>query len=180
MSTSLLTSSSTISLSSPLVSEKPGATFKFLFILLSCLLALIIGFILSLILVTQFLQIPTRPPPSSGSFSTVSDHNAKQNNHLFDQFDSISVDSLDFQIDICEDFYHFVCREWLIHHPLSPLEFKRSWLTERSQDIRENFARMLANASDTHAYHHQLESEKNRAEQVTSEPDIDDTSTKNE
>ena len=74
-------------------------------------------------------------------------------------------------------FIIFVCRKWLINHPLSPLEFKRSWLTETSHDIREKFARTLANLSDTHAYNHQIEIQ---TQQVTNEIELDDTSAKNE
>jgi hypothetical protein len=169
-STSLLTSSSTTSLSFPLLAEKPDASFKFLILLLSLFIALIIGFILSLILVTQFIYIPS----SSKSFSILS----KENNYLFEHFDLISIDQLDFNIDVCKDFYHFVCRKWLVNHPLSPLEFKRSWLTERSYDIREKFSKILANISDNHV----LELENNQTEQVitNTETDIDDTSTRNE
>ena len=179
-STSLLTTSSTASLSFPLIVDKPGASFKFLILFLSLLIALIIGFILSLVLVTQFIQVPTRTSASPGLFSTVSEQNAIENHYRFGGLNSTWSDQVDFNIDVCEDFYNFVCRKWLINHPLSPLEFKRSWLTERSNDIREKFARILANLSDIHAYNHQIETKTNQTEQVISEIDIDDTSAKDE
>ena len=93
--TSFLTSSSSTSLTFPLLVEKPGVRFKLLFLLLSLLIALIIGFILSLILVTQFIHIPTRT-----SYTI-------QNNYLFEHFDSIWIEQLDFNANICEDFYNF-------------------------------------------------------------------------
>jgi len=179
-STSLLTSSSTISLTLPLPVEKPGVRFKLFILLLSLLIALTIGFILSLVLVTQFIHIPTRTFLSPESFSTLSEQNTIQNNHLFEHLDSIWIDQLDFNTNVCEDFYNFVCRKWLVDHPLSPLEFKRSWLTETSHDIREKFARILANFSDSHAYNHQMEIENNQTEQVTGETELDDASAKNE
>jgi hypothetical protein len=138
---------------------------------------LIIGFILSLIIVTQFIHVPIRNSLSQRFLSTLSEPNAvnnnNNNNHLFEHLDSIWIDELDFHTDVCEDFYGFVCRKWLINHPLSPLEFKRSWLTERSQDIREKFAKILANLSDIHAYNHQMEIEKNQTEQIIGETEID-------
>jgi hypothetical protein len=129
------------------------------------------------VFVTQFIHVPTRTSPSPGLYSTVSEQNAIQNNYRFEQFHSTWIDQLDFNVDVCEDFYNFVCGKWLINHPLSPLEFKRSWLTERSHDIREKFARILANLSDIHAYN---ETKINQTEQVTSEIDIDDTSANDE
>jgi hypothetical protein len=183
-STSLLASSSSTSFTLPLLAEKPGVRFKLLILLLSLIIALIIGFILSLILVTQFIHVPTTTSLTEGVFSTLSERNAVNNNHLFEYLDSIWIDELDFHTNICENFYGFVCRKWLINHPLSPLEFKRSWLTERSQDIREKFAKILANLSDIHAYNHQMEIEKNQTKPITEETEIDYfgglTSSKNE
>lgn len=174
-SISLLTSVSSTSLSLPLISEKPGVRFKLLILLLSLLIALTIGFILSLILVTQFIHLPARSP-----FSLLSEENLLDKNDLFKRFDSTLIDRFNFQSNICDNFYDFVCQKWLINHSLSPLDFKRSWLTERSEDIRGNFAKILANLSDIHAYNHQIEIEKNQ----TKELEIDDfnelTSSKNE
>jgi hypothetical protein len=176
-STSLLTFASSTSLSLPLLAEKPGVRFKLFILFLSLFIALIIGFILSLIIVTQFIHVPIRNSLSQRFLSTLSEPNAvnnnNNNNHLFEHLDSIWIDELDFHTDVCEDFYGFVCRKWLINHPLSPLEFKRSWLTERSQDIREKFAKILANLSDIHAYNHQMEIEKNQTEQIIGETEID-------
>jgi hypothetical protein len=163
-STSLLTSS----LSLPLLAEKPGVRFKLLILLLSLFIALIIGFILSIILVTQFIHVPTPTSLPQRIFSTLSERNTVNNNHLFEY-----LDELDFHTNICENFYGFVCRKWLVNHPLSPLEFKRSWLTERSQDIREKVSKILANLSDIHAYNHQIEIEKNQTKEITEEPEID-------
>jgi hypothetical protein len=183
-SSSLLTSPSSTSLSLPLIAEKPGVRFKLLILLLSLLIALIIGFILSLVLIRQLIHLPPQTSLSHGFSSNLSEQNSMSNNHLFEHFDSIWIDELDFHTDICEDFYSSVCQKWLVNHPLSPLEFKRSWLTERSHDIREKFAKILANLSDIHAYNQQMELEKNQTEEIAGEPDIDDlggfTSTKNE
>ncbi len=173
-STNLLISSSSTSISFPLTVEKPGVRFKIFILLLTLFISLIIGFILSLIFVTQFIHvIPKHTFLSHELFSILPKQNTIHNKYLFD---SIWIDQLDFNnTNICENFYSFVCQKWLINHPLSPLEFKRSWLTEKSQDIRENFANILANIS----YKHQIE-----IEQVTIETEIDDydglTSAKNE
>lgn len=161
-SISLLTSSTSLTL--PLVAEKPGVRFKLLILLLSLLIALIIGFILSLILVTQFIHVPIHK-----SFSLFSE---KQN--------TFSEHDLDLHENICENFYESVCRKWLINHPLSPLEFKRSWLTERSKDIRDNFAKTLTNLSEIHAYNYQIEIEKNQTEETIIDDYNELTSPKNE
>ncbi|CAF4717692.1 unnamed protein product, partial [Rotaria socialis] len=63
------------------------------------------------------------------------------------------------------DFYGFTCRKWLSNHPLSPLELKRSWLTERSQNIRDAFAERLANLSEIEAYNYQLQADKNNTQE---------------
>jgi len=45
-------------------------------------------------------------------------------------------------------------------------------LTETSQDIREKFAKILANLSDIHAYNHQMKMKKNQTEEITGETEI--------
>ncbi|CAF5068386.1 unnamed protein product, partial [Rotaria magnacalcarata] len=84
-STSLLTSSSTIPLSFPLVSQKPGVRFK-LFCLFLCLItALAIGFILSLLFITQIIRTPKSNFLSYRFFSKSSERNAINNQiHLFE------------------------------------------------------------------------------------------------
>ncbi|UJR33154.1 hypothetical protein I4U23_020611 [Adineta vaga] len=185
-STSLLTtSSSTTSLTLPLIAEKPGVRFKVTILFLALFIALTIGFILSLLLVTQIITVPTHSLPSHRFRTILWEHNVTNYNHrLFQHLDSVLIGQLDFNTTVCRDFYSFVCRKWLIQHPLSPLEFKRSWLTERSQDIREKFARTLANFSINHAYNYQIEIKKNQTTEVTKETEIVDfdglTSIKNE
>jgi hypothetical protein len=164
-SVSLLTSASGTSLSLPLIAEKAGVRFKLFILLLSLFIALIIGFILSLLLVTQLIHVPKRTSLSRRYLSTLSEQN---DNRL-----------LDFNVDVCEDFYGVVCRKWLVNHPLSTLDFKRSWLTERSRDIRNKFAEKLTNLSDIQAYNHQIEINKNQTEEPTNEIDFE-TSAKNE
>jgi hypothetical protein len=176
-SVSLLTSPSTTSLSFPLMGEKAGVRFKLCILFLSLFIALLIGFMLSLLLLTQFIHTP-KYTSLSNQFS--SEKNAIENNYrLFQHFNLLWINELDFSIDVCEDFYTFVCRKWLTNHPLSPLEFKRSWLTERSKDIRNKFAEKLAELSEIQAYNQQ-----NQTEEVTTEPEFDDigglTPTKNE
>jgi uncharacterized membrane protein YraQ (UPF0718 family) len=165
-STSLLTSSSTIPLPFPLISQKPGVRFK-LFCLLLCLItALTIGFILSLLFITQIIRMPKPNFLSYQFFSKSSEQNAVNNKiHLFEHFNPLWTDELDFSTDICNDFYGFICRKWLSNHPLSPLELKRSWLTERSQNIRENFAEKLANASEIEAYNYRTKADKNNTQE---------------
>lgn len=126
-STSVLISSS--SLSFPLIAEKPGIRFKLVILLLALVFALLIGFLLSLILLSQVIHLPTQ---KFIPIVTQRSHQILNEKHL------------------CEDFYGFICRKWLIDHPLSILDFKRSWLTERSKDIREKFARILSNLSEIH------------------------------
>ncbi|CAF4154300.1 unnamed protein product, partial [Rotaria sp. Silwood1] len=46
-----------------------------------------------------------------------------------------------------------------------PLELKRSWLTERSQNIREAFAEKLANLSEIEAYNYQMKADKNNTQE---------------
>jgi len=172
-STSVLTSSTSLTL--PLIAEKPGVRFKLLILLLSLLIALIIGFILSLLLVTQLIQIPKSSPSSHRFHSILSEkYVVNNNNRLFAYLDPLWIEELDFSTNVCHDFYGFVCRKWLIDHPLSPLEFKRSWLTERSQDIRKQFAQTLTNLSEIYAYNHQMEVNKNPTEVITRELDIVD------
>ncbi|CAF3536820.1 unnamed protein product [Adineta steineri] len=188
-STSLLTSSSSsTSLTLPLIAEKTGARFKLLILLLGLFIALTIGFILSLLLVTQLNHHVPKHALSSQQFHSILSKqnitNNKNKNRLFEHLDSVWIDELDFNTDICYNFYGFVCRKWLTNHPLSPLDFKRSWLTERSQDIRQKFALTLANLSEIYAYNYQMEIKKNQTETTTKEMDIVDfeglTSVKNE
>lgn len=61
----------------------------------------------------------------------------------------------DFTADICHDFYNFVCRQWIIAHPLSVSEIKRTWFTEKSREIRTNFHQFLINASRSEFEHGQ-------------------------
>jgi hypothetical protein len=187
-SISLLTSPSSTSLSFPLIAEKPGVRFKLCILLLSLLIALIVGFILSILLVTQLIHVPKHSLLSHRFYSTLSEQNTinyDNNNRLFEHLNSSWINQLDFSVDICDDFYSFVCRKWLTNHLLSPLDFKRSWLTERSQDIRAKFAEKLVNLSETEVYNHQMEiNDKNQTEEVTAEVEIDgfvsSASTKNE
>ena len=110
---------------------------------------------------TQFVHVPQRTS-SSDEFSKRLAENAinKNNRRFFEHFDLWWLDELDFNIDICDDFYEFVCQKWLNDHPLSPLEFKRSRLTERSRDIREKFAQTLANLSTVETYNYQVNVKK--------------------
>ncbi|CAF1516819.1 unnamed protein product [Rotaria magnacalcarata] len=165
-STSLLTSSSTIPLSFPLVSQKPGVRFK-LFCLFLCLItALAIGFILSLLFITQIIRTPKSNFLSYRFFSKSSERNAINNQiHLFEHVNPLWINELDLSADICNDFYGCICRKWLSNHPLSPLELKRSWLTERSQNIREAFAEKLANLSEIEAYNYQMKADKNNTQE---------------
>ena len=156
-STSFLISSSSSSLSFPLAVEKPGIRFKLVILLLSLFLALLVGFLLSLILVTQVIQIPNR--------------------RIIPLVTHVPIDHSGWNTNICEDFYGFICGKWLIDHPLSTLDFKRSWLTERSKDIREKFARILANFSDTHVEHYQTDMNNNQTDEID---DDGYSSTKNE
>ncbi|CAF1659282.1 unnamed protein product, partial [Didymodactylos carnosus] len=59
------------------------------------------------------------------------------------------INDVDFTLNPCDDFYAFSCRKWLHQHPLSALEFKRSWLTERSKQIRTNFAKTFLDFSSS-------------------------------
>lgn len=158
-STSLITTSSTVSLSYPLLAEKAGIRFKILILILSLCIALAIGFILSLIFLTQVIHLPKHTSLSRGYFTTIIEKNFLEKHRLFEQLKSLSIEQFDFQSDICDDFYGFICRKWLTNHTLNPYEFKRSWLTEKSRDIRENFARILANLTD----HYQFENEQNQS-----------------
>ncbi|CAF1158867.1 unnamed protein product [Adineta ricciae] len=185
-STSLLTtSSSTTSLTLPLIAGKAGVRFKITILFLGLFIALIIGFILSLLLVSQVISVPTQSLPSHRFHTTAWEHSVTKHNHrLFQYLDSFLIDQLDLNTDVCRDFHGFVCRKWLTQHPLSPLEFKRSWLTESSESIRSNFARTLTNYSENYAYNYQMELEGDQTEKVTREKDIVDfdgpTSIKNE
>ncbi|CAF4446647.1 unnamed protein product, partial [Adineta steineri] len=102
-SASLLTSSST-SLTLPLIAEKTGARFKFLILLLSLFIALTIGFILSLLLVTQLNHHVPKHALSSQQFHSILSKqnitNNKNKNRLFEHLDSLWIDELDFNTDI--------------------------------------------------------------------------------
>lgn len=151
-STSILISSSTLSF--PLIGEKPGIRFKLVILLLALVFALLVGFLLSLILLSQVIDLPaTKVIPI------------------------VKESSNDRREMICEDFYGLMCRKWLIDHPLSTLDFKRSWLTERSKEIREKFAGILANLSAIH-----VELEKNQTDEFHRDFDDDEgySSTRNE
>lgn len=52
------------------------------------------------------------------------------------------------EIDVCHDFYGFVCRQWLVENRLSASEFKRSWLTEKSKEIRAEFEKIIKNFTE--------------------------------
>lgn len=163
-STSVLLGSSSSSLAFPLTAEKAGIRFKLVILLLSLFLALLVGFLLSLILVTQVIHIP-----NTKFFPLV-----QQKTHVV-------IDHTEWNTNICEDFYGFICGKWLIDHPLSTLDFKRSWLTDRSKDIREKFARILANFSDAFAEYYQNNLNHNQTDEF--HPDFDDggySSTRNE
>ncbi|CAF2407317.1 unnamed protein product [Rotaria sp. Silwood2] len=184
-STSLLTSPSTSSLPFPIISEKPSVRFKFLCLLLGSFIALTIGFILTILFITHATHMPQHDFLSHRFFSKLSERNATNNKHnLFKNFNSLWINQLDFSSDICNDFYGFVCRKWLSNHPLSSLEFKRSWLTEKSKYIRDNFAEKLNNFSEIEAYNYQMKIEKNKTQVLTYDVDIDNfdgvTSEKNE
>ncbi|CAF4316177.1 unnamed protein product, partial [Rotaria magnacalcarata] len=103
---------------------------------------------LSLLFITQIIRTPKSNFLSYRFFSKSSERNAINNQiHLFERVNPLWINELDLSADICNDFYGCICRKWLSNHPLSPLELKRSWLTERSQNIREAFAEKLANLS---------------------------------
>lgn len=173
-SVSILTSTSSTSLTLPLIAERPGARFKLVILLLGLLFALIVGLILSLLFVTQLLSVPTGILPSR-RFHTIWSKTDDP---------SQSLDQLDPTVDACRDFHGFVCRKWSAEHPLSPLDLKRSWLTERSDDIRRQFAESLANLSETQASSHRMAVKKSAGEGVTRAPEIIDfdglTSMRNE
>ncbi|CAF0816440.1 unnamed protein product [Rotaria sordida] len=184
-STSLLTSSSTSSLPFPIISEKAGVRFKFFCLLLSLFIALIIGFIFTIFFIINAKYIPKYNFFSHELFSKLSEQNSLNNKYqLFEHFDSLWINQLDFNSDICNDFYGFVCRKWLSNHPLSSFEFKRSWLTERSNNIRENFAEILTNLSEIEAYNYQMKINKNQIQELINDTHIEDfdelTSEKNE
>lgn len=173
ISASLLSSSSRTSLAFPLVSEKPGVRFKLCCLLLSLIVALTIGLILSIVFIHQIINMPrqnkfsNRLLPKSLILNTIN-----KTNHLFEHFDSIQLNELDFSESICNNFYGFVCGKWLSNHPLAPFELKRSWLTERSQDIRQKFADKLANLSEIEAYNYQTKVQKNQTQETTENSDV--------
>ncbi|CAF0744225.1 unnamed protein product [Rotaria sp. Silwood1] len=184
-STSLLTPPSTSSLPFPIVSKKPGVRFKFVCFLLSIFIALIIGFVFTILFIIHAKHIPQYNFFSHRFLLKLPEQNAKDHKyHLFEHFDALWIDQLDFTSDICNDFYGFVCRKWLSNHPLSSLEYKRSWLTERSKDIRENFAKKLTNLSEIEAYNYQIKIERKKSQELTYDTDVDSfdavTSEKNE
>ena len=171
----LVTSSS---LTFPLIAEKPGARFKLIILLLSLLAAILVGFILSLLVVSQFIELPSRTSLPRRLLPSIVEPSPIANEYrFFDELDSPWIDQLDFGIDMCENFYGFVCHKWLRNHSLSPLEFKRSWFTERSNDIRQKFARELAELSAIEADQHRTETSD---ETVDIDDDASAPSTKNE
>lgn len=180
-SRSLLTAPSSTSLSLPLIAEKPGARFQLTILLLGLFIALIVGFILSLILVTQLLNVSARTTLPRRYFSSSAEQTtAIKNSHRFEHLDAAWLDQLDFTSDVCGNFYSFVCQKWLTSHALPSLDFKRSWFTERSRDIRDRFAAKLANLSDIEADERRNEIAKNYSMEANVDDAVGLLSAKNE
>ena len=142
------TTVSSTSLSLPLIGEKAGVRFQLSILLLALGLALILGFILSLLLVSQLLHGSIRPVLPRRYFTDPAEEKIIQKNlKLFGHLPSPFIAQVDLTRDVCEDFYQFVCQKWLSTHPLSAESIKRTWLTERSREIREQFAEKLVHLS---------------------------------
>ena len=170
-SISLLTSPT---LSLPLIAEKPGVRFQLMILLLGLLIALIVGFILSLLLVTQFLNTSTRTTlPRRYFLPSAEQTTLIKNSRLFEHLAAPWIDQLNLASDVCNNFYSFICEKWLTTHALPPLDFKRSWFTERSRDIRNRFTEKLARLSAIEAEKHLKETAKNES-MDENEAEIDD------
>ena len=142
------TTVSSTSLSLPLLAEKTGVRFQLSILFLALGFALLLGIILSILLVSQLLHGSIRPILSRQYVSDVNEEKITQKNlKLFGHLPSPFITQIDLSRDICEDFYQFVCQKWLITHPLLPSNIKRTWLTERSRDIRSKFAEKLVQLS---------------------------------
>lgn len=174
ISTSRLTTVSAESLPFPLIAEKPGVRFKLLCLVLSLFITLAIGFILSVLFLTQINHITKFNLLPHGLFSKLyPPTNVNNKYRLLEGVSPSWINEFDFNVDACDDFYGFVCRKWLSKHPLSPLEFKQSWLTQTAQNIRINFAEKLANLSGIEAYNHRIKNDRNQHEDITPATDID-------
>jgi hypothetical protein len=140
----------------PLVVNKSSVRCQLFIVFLSIFIALIIGFILIVLLITQLVSISTRtslPDRYLSIYSKLPGNN--KNAHLLTHLPLSWTDQYDFNHDLCHDFYYFICHKWISNHVLSPLEFKRSWLTERSHDIRQRFAQQLVELSEREMYRNQ-------------------------
>ena len=180
-SRSLLTAPSSTSLSLPLIGEKPGARFQLMILLLGLFVALVVGFILSLILVTQLLNVSARTTLPRRYFSPSAEQmTVIKNSHLFEHLDTTWLEQLDFTSDVCGNFYSFICQKWLTTHALPSLDFKRSWFTERSRDIRDRFVARLTNLSAIEADKHRNEIAQNYSMEANVDDAVGLLSAKNE